>query len=95
VEDGEGWGWGDAGVGLAGVFVEGDEGAGGVEYGLEGGVVVNAAVVVGAGDDVPVGDGCGAEVVCRDEADGGDGEFEVGCLLFGVVALGGGGSVLG
>jgi len=85
----DGGGWGDAGVWLVGVLVEGDEGTGGVEDGLEGrAVVVAETVVVGAGDDVLVGDGCGTWVVFGNEADGEYGLVEVVVFFLGVLALG-------
>jgi hypothetical protein len=85
-----GVGWSDLCVGLVGVLVEGDEGPGGVEGGLEGLVPMTETVVVGAVDDVLVGDGCGAGVVSGYEAEGRQGEFEVTLLLRGVFALGNG-----
>jgi hypothetical protein len=70
--------------------VEGDEGAGGVEHGLEGRAALLAAVVVGAVDDVLVGEGCGPGLLVGREAGDKDGWVEVRHLLGGVLALRGG-----
>jgi hypothetical protein len=85
-----GWGWGDAGVGLVGESVEGDEDARGVEGGLDGIVVVTETMVGGVGDDVLVGDGGGTGMVFGFKADGGDGLAEVVPFFLGVFAFGNG-----
>ena len=60
-----------------GALVDGQEGSGGVFLRFEEWEAKAAAAVVGAGDDVFVGDGCGASVGFGFEAKSVDGAAEV------------------